>query len=53
MRRDRRWASGRPRVFAADTRLIGAAGEEAGRGTEISLCSHIPRPSSPGYVSRG
>ena len=48
-----RWASGRRRVFVADTRLIDASGEEAARGTGTFMRSHIPLSSLPGYGLRG
>jgi uncharacterized protein (TIGR00369 family) len=43
------WASGRRRVFVADTRLVDAEGEIAARGTGTFMRSHIPLSSLPGY----
>jgi hypothetical protein len=44
-----RWASGRRRVYVADTRLIGPDGEEAARGTGTFMRSHISLSTLPGY----
>ena len=44
-----RWESGRRRVFVADTRLVDADGEIAGRGTGTFMRSHIPLSSLAGY----
>ena len=46
-----RWASGRRRVFVADSRLIDADGEEVARGTGTFMRSHIPLFSLPGYAN--
>jgi uncharacterized protein (TIGR00369 family) len=43
------WASGRRRVFVADTRLIDAEGEVAARGTGTFMRSHIPLGGLSGY----
>ncbi len=43
------WASGRRRVFVADTRLIDSEGEVAARGTGTFMRSRIPLSSLPGY----
>lgn len=44
-----RWASGRRRVFVAESRLIDCDGEEAARGTGTFMRSHIPLSSLDGY----
>lgn len=43
------WASGRRRVFVADTRLFDADGEVAARGTGTFMRSHFPLGTLPGY----
>lgn len=43
------WASGRRRVFVADTRLVDSNGEVAARGTGTFMRSHIPLSGLPGY----
>ena len=44
-----RWASGRRRVFVADTRLVDASGEVAARGTGTFMRSRIALSSLSGY----
>ncbi len=45
-----RWISGRRRVYVAEARLIGADGEEIGRGTGTFMKSSIALSGLPGYT---